>query len=88
MRVLPMGPRAALIEAFDADPADWAAGLRALALPGVTEIVPAAETVLVVCSSAGELAPVRERLVDVRPRVAGGNAASAPIEIAVRPSVE
>ena len=84
MRVLPMGPRAALIEALDADPADWAAGLRVLELPGVTEIVPAAETVLVVCSGSSELASLRERLAGVRPLEAGGRAASSPIEITVR----
>jgi KipI family sensor histidine kinase inhibitor len=79
-----MGPRAALIEALGADPADWAAGLRALELPGVSDIVPAAETVLLACSGPAELAHVRERLADVRPLDAGGRAQSPPIEIPVR----
>ena len=60
-----MGPRAVLIEALAAGPADWAAGLRAMALPGVIDVVPAAETVLVTCSGATELAAVRERLAGV-----------------------
>ena len=79
-----MGPRAVLIEALDADPADWAAGVRTLALPGVTEIVPAAETVLIACSSATELAIVRERLGAVRPLDAAGSVSTAAVEIPVR----
>ena len=79
-----MGPRAVLIEALDADPADWAAGVRALAVPGVTEIVPAAETVLIACSSATDLSRVRELLAAVRPLDAAGPGAAAVVEIPVR----
>jgi KipI family sensor histidine kinase inhibitor len=84
MRVLPMGPRAVLIEDLDADPAAWAAGLRQLSLAGVAEVVPAAETVLVACEDAGALAHVRERLASVAAADPGPLAALAPIEIDVR----
>ena len=79
-----MGPRAVLIEDLGADPAEWAAGLRRVALPGITDIVPAADTVLVACTDAAALAHVRERLTGVRPLAAGGRAAAAPVEVAVR----
>lgn len=52
MRLLPMGERAVIVAELDADPAAWAGGLRAAGLPGVVEIVPAAETVLVACGDA------------------------------------
>ena len=79
-----MGPRAVLIEELDADPADWAAGLRTLALPGVIEIVPAAETVLIACAGATELASVRERLTGVRALDAAGAGTPHVVEIPVR----
>ena len=43
-----VGPEAWLVDDV-AEPAAWAASLRALALGGVREIVPAERTVLVVC---------------------------------------
>ena len=79
-----MGPRAVLIEDLGADPADWADGLRGMSLAGVTEIVPAAETVLVRCADARSLAHVRERLPTVRAVDPARRASAAPIEVPVR----
>jgi KipI family sensor histidine kinase inhibitor len=55
MRVLPMGRDAVVIEDLGADPAAWSLGLRALELPGVVDVVPAATTVLVTCASPADL---------------------------------
>jgi KipI family sensor histidine kinase inhibitor len=79
-----MGPRAVLIEDLGADPAAWAAGLRGMSLPGVAEVVPAAETVLVACADAGALAQVRERITTVRATDPARQGSAAPIEIPVR----
>src|SRR4029453_17642567 len=81
--VLPMGPHAVLIEDLDADPADWAAGVRRMSVDGVAEVVPAAETVLVVCVDARALGGVRERLATVRLVEAGTRASAAPIQVPV-----
>jgi KipI family sensor histidine kinase inhibitor len=78
-----MGPHAVLIEDLDADPADWAAGVRRMSVDGVAEVVPAAETVLVVCVDAGALARVRERLATVRAVEAGTRTSAAPIQVPV-----
>lgn len=58
MRVLPSGPRAVLIE-FDSldEVMAAAAAVRALSLPGIIDVVPAARTVLV-CHAGIDLAPV------------------------------
>jgi KipI family sensor histidine kinase inhibitor len=82
--MLPMGPHAVLIEDLDADPADWAAGLRGVSLLGVAEVVPAAETVLVVCTDARALAQVRERLATVRAVDPARTATRAAMVIPVR----
>lgn len=76
MRVLPMGPRAVLVEDVG-DPAGWALGLRALALPGVVDVVPAAETVLV----TGAIEALLEHLADVEPSPpgAGGRLVTIPV---------
>jgi KipI family sensor histidine kinase inhibitor len=79
-----MGPHAVLIEDLEADPAGWAAGVRRMALAGVVEVVPAAETVLVVCFDARALAQVRERLTSVRAVDPARTVATAPIEVEVR----
>jgi 5-oxoprolinase (ATP-hydrolysing) subunit B len=79
-----MGPRAVLVEDLASDPANWAAVLRQMSLPGVAEVVPAAETVLVTCTDAGSLARVRERLATVRAADPVPRASAAPIEIPVR----
>lgn len=47
-----------LVTELDAEPSAWACGLRAAALPGVVEVVPAAATVLVACLDAVALATV------------------------------
>jgi KipI family sensor histidine kinase inhibitor len=79
-----MGPRAVIVEDLASEPADWAAGLRQMSLPGVAEVVPAAETVLVTCADARSLAQVRERLATVRAAAPARPASAAPIEIPVR----
>jgi KipI family sensor histidine kinase inhibitor len=84
VRVLPMGPRAVLIEDLGADPADWADGLRGMSLAGVTEVVPAARTVLVTCADSRSLAQVRERLATVRAADPARRASAAPIVIPIR----
>src|SRR5262245_22304744 len=84
VRVLPMGPRSVLVEGIGDDPAAWAAGLARTSPGGIVEIVPAAETVLVVCADAGSLARVREQLAAVRPVAPLGRAAGPPVEVAVR----
>lgn len=66
MRALPMGPRAVLVEDVG-DPAGWALGLRRLDQPGITDIVPAAATVLVTCVDADALAALSTRLAEVVP---------------------
>jgi KipI family sensor histidine kinase inhibitor len=65
MNVLPMGRDAVLVESIGEDPARWSLGLRQLGLPGIIDVVPAAETVLVRCESAEMLAEVVRRLCDV-----------------------
>jgi KipI family sensor histidine kinase inhibitor len=84
VRVLPMGPRAVLVEELGEDPAVWAAGLRRMALPGVADVIPAAETVLVACADAAALAGVRERLAGVRAAPLTQSASAPTIEIPVR----
>jgi KipI family sensor histidine kinase inhibitor len=79
-----MGPRAVLIEDLGADPAEWAAGLRRIAVPGVSEVVPAAETVLVACVDAASLSRVRERLADVRTLDEVERVPAPSIEVPVR----
>jgi len=77
-----MGERAVLLDDLGADPAAWSVGLRALDLPGVIDIVPAATTVLVSCASVAALADARSRLDDVRPAVL--DEPTALVEITVR----
>ena len=84
MRILPMGPHAVLIEQLDGEPAAYAAAMRRLQLPGVTEIVPGAATVLVVCVDERTLATVRQRLREVVPAESVAGQEQDPIEIPVR----
>lgn len=77
-----MGERAVLLDDLGVDPAAWSVGLRSLALDGVVDIVPAAETVLVACATGAHLALVRTRLADVVP--AALDAGTASVEIPVR----
>lgn len=83
MRTLPMGERAVLVTELVHDPAAWGEGLRELALPGVIEIVPAAETVLVACGDADALRAAIGRFAAVQP-LAAGRASASVVEIAVR----
>lgn len=82
MRVLPMGPSAVLVEDVGTDPAAWSLGLRALGLPGVVDVVPAAGTVLVRCESEDALEVARAALGTVR-AVAAGDAHLGDVEIPV-----
>jgi KipI family sensor histidine kinase inhibitor len=82
VRVLPMGERAVLVADLACDPAAWSVGLRSLALDGVVDVVPAAETVLVACASSAALAHVRARLGGVVPAVL--QPGSALVDIVVR----
>ena len=67
MRIVPMGERAVLVTELDADPAAWSSGLRQLALRGVVDVVPAAETVLVNCADESSLSGVLGVLPEVVP---------------------
>ena len=83
MRVLPMGQNAALVADLDGDLAAWASALRARAVEGLREVVPAAETVLIVCESSDALA----RVIPLLPTVKQGisTALQPPeVEIGVR----
>lgn len=67
VRTLSMGDRAVLVEDPPGGAASWSAGLRALDLPGVIDIVPAARTVLVRCHDPASLAEVDRYLPSVTP---------------------
>jgi KipI family sensor histidine kinase inhibitor len=84
MRILPMGPRAVLVEQFQGEPAAWAEGFRLLAMPGVAEVVPGAETVLVACHDEPAMRAVRGRLDEVRPIEPSSFEAADTIEVPVR----
>lgn len=58
----PAGDRAVLVECGDEAPAGVAAAVRAAAIPGVRDIVPAATTVLVTVDRAGALAGLAQPL--------------------------
>ena len=62
MRVLPMGPSAVLVEQLEGPPAVVGETLRRRGIPGVVDIVPAAETLLVTVDRADALGPVVEAL--------------------------
>lgn len=83
--VLPMGERAVLVTHV-ADPAAWVLGLRALGAAVCNElvdVVPAAETVLVTCTTAAALAALRPHLDTVVP-VPTEWSSAPPIIIPVR----
>ena len=83
MRILPMGNRAVLVADLDADPAAWALAVRALELPGVVDVVPAAATVLIDCIDERSLVGARQRIGDVR-AASLDDIARATVEITVR----
>lgn len=80
VRLRPYGPAAWLVEHVD-DPAAWAAGLRRLQDPGVDDVVPAEETVLVLCDRS-QWTAVGERLRHVVP-VAAPDGAAPPVVVDV-----
>ena len=67
MRLLPMGSHAVLVEDPPGDPATWSLQLRHAGLAGVIEIVPAARTVLITCTSASALAIALKQAAEIRP---------------------
>lgn len=63
MNVLAYGDRALLVELGDtATVVAWTDAVGRAGLPGVEDLVPAAETLLVVCSEQADVAAVRQRL--------------------------
>lgn len=81
MRILPMGLSAVIVEEPPVTPAAWALGLRALSVPGVIEIVPAAATVLIRCSDAAALTDATARFGDVVPVEIEGDTAAVTIDV-------
>lgn len=77
--VLDYGDRALLLQ-FDstADVLAWTDALRAAALPGVLDIVPAARTVLVELAGPRYQAPTRQRLTALRVDRAAAEQSTAP----------
>lgn len=66
-RVLDYGNRALMLEFGDtAQVLAWADEIRRAALPGVVDVVPAAQTVLVTLERPTYLAPTRQRLAQLR----------------------
>jgi KipI family sensor histidine kinase inhibitor len=72
VKLLPMGERAMLVAEI-ADPAGWAIALRALAVDGVVDVVPAAQTVLVTCTDRAALRAVGEVVADIVPVATGAD---------------
>jgi KipI family sensor histidine kinase inhibitor len=66
-RVLDVGPLARLVEITPGTAAAWAAALHAEDLPGVVDVVPAAQTVLVCCADRDSTAQVALRLPHIDP---------------------
>jgi len=64
MRCLPYGPDAWLVDEV-AEPINWAEGVRQAVIFGVREVLPAEESVLIVCEPS-RLDEVRTRLESVR----------------------
>lgn len=81
MRILPMGPQAVLVEDPPGGPAAWSLGLRSRGEPGVVDVVPAAETVLVVCDRPEVLADLTDSLPAVTPLDAGASAQVVEIPV-------
>ncbi len=82
MRVLPMGVGAVIVDDPPGSPATWALGLRALAPPGIVDVVPAARTVLVRCTDDAALRAITDRIDEIAP-VADDGLPSEVIEIDV-----
>ena len=84
MRLLPIGPSAVLVEDPPGGPAAWSLDLRTLDLVGVIDVVPAARTVLVECTSATTLAATTQRFSEVSGLRALGAGQSHTVTIPVR----
>jgi len=84
--VLPYGDRALLVEVGDtAAVVAYVDALRERDLDGVADVVPAAETVLVVAAPGMSVGALRSALLEVRPEAAGeGRVDEDVIEIPVR----
>jgi KipI family sensor histidine kinase inhibitor len=67
-RIRPYGDRALLVELADTDHVvAWVDALRRLELPGVADLVPAAETVLVLAAEDEDVRVLRKALGEVQP---------------------
>lgn len=77
-----MGPVAVLVDDPPGGPAAWAAGLSALGVPDVIDVVPAASTVMVRVASPAALAAIVESFGDVDP--VRGDPRRRAVEIPVR----
>ena len=72
LNVLPYGDRALLVEVGDtAAVVAYVDALRAAEVPGVADVVPAAETVLVVAEPGAPIGPLRTALREIRPYSSG-----------------
>jgi KipI family sensor histidine kinase inhibitor len=85
-RIRPYGDRALLVELADTDHVvAWVDALGEQDLPGVADVVPAAETVLVLAADDQDVRVLRKALRQVQPAAARGRASDAEaVEIAVR----
>lgn len=76
-----MGLAAVIVEDLPAPPAAWALGLRALDVPGVVDVVPAATTVLIDCVDPVALEAAVARLDEVVPVSTVADAATVTIDV-------
>src|SRR5690242_838706 len=73
------GDRALLLEfGTTAEVLAWTETLRAAELPGVVDLVPAAQTVLIILAGASHQAPTRQRIGRVAPTADTVAESSAP----------
>jgi KipI family sensor histidine kinase inhibitor len=83
VRVLDAGPLARLVEVAPGTAADWADALRAEAMPGVVDVVPAAQTVLVRCADRASAVLVTARLPGLDSSKGGPERGHRVVEIPV-----
>jgi KipI family sensor histidine kinase inhibitor len=85
-RIRPYGDRALLVELADTDHVvAWVDALREHGVPGVADVVPAAETVLVLAEEDEDVRVLRKALREVQPSTARSTAAEGDVvEISVR----
>ncbi len=76
-----MGLGAVIVENPPETPAAWALGLRALEVPGVIDVVPAARTVLVSCADAAALDDAVTRFGEVVPVSTSSDTAAVTINV-------